>query len=54
MQNLIPVLKAAEKSKKYPGAKRTESTIFCLALFSTLSGGDFSPLYARARARFVG
>lgn len=52
MQNLIPVLEAAEKSKKYQGAQRTESTIFCLTLFSTLPGGDFFPLYARARARF--
>lgn len=54
MQNLIPSLRAAEKSKKYQGAQRTESTIFCLALFPTLAGGDFSPLYVRARARFVG
>lgn len=51
MQNLIPSLRAADKSKKCHGVPRTERTIFCSVSFFILAGGDFSLLYARARAR---
>lgn len=54
MQNLIPFLMAAEKSKKCHGALCPERTIFCLTSLPSLAGGDFSPLYARARARLGG
>lgn len=54
MQNLIPSLKAADKSKKCHGSPRTERTIFCSGSFFILAGGDFAPSYARARARLGG
>lgn len=54
MQNLIPLLRAAGKTKKYRGAQRPERTIFCFPSFLTTEAGDFSLLYARARARFGG
>lgn len=51
MQNLIPSLRAADKSKKCHGAPRTERTIFCSGSFFILAGGGLALLYARARAR---
>lgn len=51
MQNLIPSLRAAYKSKKCHSVLRPERTIFCSGSFSILAGGDFAPSYARARAR---
>jgi hypothetical protein len=54
MQNLIPLLVAAEKSRKCHGALCLERTIFCLTSLPSLAGGDFAPLYARARARLWG
>ncbi|HGT0848551.1 TPA: hypothetical protein ACMUVD_002939 [Enterobacter kobei] len=54
MQNLIPLLKAAENTNKFNGAQRPERTIFCLPSFLTTAAGDFSLLYVRARARFGG
>lgn len=54
MQNLIPLLAVAGKTKKWHGAQRQERTIFCLRSFLTTAAGDFSLLYVRARARFGG
>lgn len=54
MQNLIPSSGAADKSRKCGWPTRRESMKFCLAPFSILAGGDFAPLYARARARLGG
>lgn len=54
MQNLIPSLRAAYKSRKCGWPPRRESMKFCLTPFSILAGGDFAPLYARARARLGG
>lgn len=54
MQNLIPSLRAADNAKKCGWPTRRESMKFCLAPFSNLAGGDFAPLYARARTRLGG
>ncbi len=54
MQYLIPSLRAADNAKKCGWPTRRESMKFCLAPFSILAGGDFAPLYARARARLGG
>ncbi|MCK2102598.1 hypothetical protein [Klebsiella michiganensis] len=54
MQNLIPSLRAADKSKNCHISRRAERTIFCFGFFSILAGGDFAPSYARARARLGG
>ena len=54
MQNLIPSLRAADKSRKCGCPPRRESMKFCLTPFSILADGDFAPLYARARARLGG
>lgn len=54
MQNLIPLPEIAGNTKKCHGARRPERTIFCLPSFLTTAAGDFSLLYARARARFGG
>lgn len=54
MQNLIPLSKAAENTNKFNGAQDPERTIFCFPSFLTTAAGDFSLLYARARARFGG
>lgn len=52
MQNLIPLLGVVGKTKKCHGAQRQERTIFYFPSFLTTAAGDFSLLYARARARF--
>lgn len=54
MQNLIPLLGIAGKTKKCHGARHLERTIFCFPSFLTTAAGDFSLLYARARTRFGG
>lgn len=54
MQNLIPSLRAADKSKKCHSVPHPDRTIFCSGSFSILAGGDFAPSYARARARLGG
>lgn len=54
MQNLIPLHVIAGKTKKCHGAQRPERIIFCFPSFLTTAAGDFSLLYARARARFGG
>lgn len=54
MQNLIPSLKAAGKTRKCHGAQRPERTIFCFPSLLTTAAGDLSLLYVRARARFGG
>lgn len=54
MQNLIPLLVVAGNTKKFNGAQHPERTIFCFLSFLTTAAGDFSLLYARARARFGG
>lgn len=54
MQNLIPSLGAEDHAKKCGWPTRPESMKFCLGSFPIQVGGDFAPLYARARARFVG
>jgi hypothetical protein len=54
MQNLIPSLRAADNAKKCSWPTRPESMKFCSGSFSILAGGDFAPLYARARARLGG
>ncbi|HHS9465462.1 TPA: hypothetical protein ACTWZ9_000965 [Raoultella planticola] len=51
MQNLIPFLRAADNAEKCSWPTRPESMKFCSGSFSILAGGDFSLLYARARAR---
>lgn len=54
MQNLIPSLRAADNAKKCGWPTRPESMKFCSGSFPIQTGGDFAPLYVRARARFVG
>lgn len=54
MQNLIPSLRAADNAKKCGWPTRQESMKFCSGSFFIQAGGDFAPLYIRARARFVG
>lgn len=54
MQNLIPSLGTADNAKKCGWPTRPESMKFCSGSFPIQVGGDFAPLYARARARFVG
>lgn len=54
MQNLIPSLRAADNAKKCGWPRSPESMKFCSGSFPIQAGGDFSPLYVRARARFVG
>lgn len=54
MQNLIPSLGAADNAKKCGWPTCQESMKFCSGSFFILAGGDFAPLYVRARARFVG
>ncbi len=54
MQNLIPSLRAADNAKKCVWPTWAESMKFCSGSFSILAGGDFAPLYARARARLGG
>lgn len=54
MQNLIPSLRAADNAKKCGWPTRPESMKFCSGSFFIQAGGDFSPLYVRARARFAG
>lgn len=54
MQNLIPSPRAADNAKKCGWPARAESMKFCSGSFSILAGGDFAPLYARARARLGG
>lgn len=51
MQNLIPSLGAADNARKCGWPTRRESMKFCSGSFPILAGGDFSPSYARARAR---
>lgn len=54
MQNLISSSGAADNAKKCDWPTRPESMKFCSGSFFIQAGGDFSPLYARVRARFAG
>lgn len=54
MQNLIPSLRAEDNAKKCGWTTSPESMKFCSGSFPIQAGGDFAPLYVRARARFVG
>lgn len=54
MQNLILSLRAADNAKKCGWPMSPESMKFCSGSFPIQAGGDFAPLYVRARARFVG